>query len=241
MTPVVKESTTRRPRMAELARLRQAVYRLLACQFMFPEPDMVMESSGAARALEYEMPWAEEFAFYGPWRDYAEALSNVAPAEIVGLAEQYQDLFSMDVLHSSVPLTETEYLGDLLQTGQIVASIEQHYASAGLATRSDTAEPFDHVSVELEFISYLCGKEAEAWESGELKVARSVMGRQRRFMEKHPTRWVPLLAARLTSDTGLYRQAAVVAETLLVHDVDFLAAARAHLKDNLAENDRATV
>ena len=52
--------------MAELARLRQAAYRLLACMFLFPEPDLIRESAEAAGSLHKEVSWADEFAFYGP-------------------------------------------------------------------------------------------------------------------------------------------------------------------------------
>jgi TorA maturation chaperone TorD len=217
--------------MAELARLRQAAYRLLACSFLFPEPDLIQESADAARSLRDGESWAAEFAFYGSWREFAEVLSNTDPSQVTDLRDEHMALFGADSARSSIPLTETGYLEPgSLESGQIVASVRQHYASAGLAPRTTTAEPFDHLSVELEFISYLCGKEVDAWDSGELKDARIAMGRQRRFIEKHPSKWAPMVAAGIIHRDGLYARAAAAAEALLTHDIDFLAAARTHLK-----------
>jgi TorA maturation chaperone TorD len=117
----------------------------------------------------------------------------------------------------------------------MLASIEQHYASAGVSVSRFGAGMPDHISTELEFLALLCGREADAWEKGDLKSARRMQDRQRRFMEKHPARWLPALSAALAErDGGIFREAVEAAHSLVAHDIDFLAALRPRLREGEA-------
>ena len=86
-----------------------------------------------------------------------------------------------------------------------------------------TGEPADHVTVELEFMAFLCGKEAATWDVDE-REAGLILVREARFLEAHLARWLPAFADRLASapDPGIYRALGEAAHSFVQHDRDLI-------------------
>jgi len=64
-------------------------------------------------------------------------------------------------------------------------------------------EPPDHISFELNFMSHLCRKEAEAWNKGEYSEGLSLLRVERDFLEQHLIQWVSLLSKKINSEDKL--------------------------------------
>ncbi len=86
----------------------------------------------------------------------------------------------------------------------------------------------DHLGIELEFMSQLATREAEAVERGDDGgvYATLIEGIEREFMVRHLMAWAPvyLLAVIRNAKTELYREGAEAALDFLVADLDALAA-----------------
>ncbi len=173
-----------------LASLRQRAYRLLSASFLPPEPERWARMQAAAALAQRQDRWARGLPCFALWRECLASLRCTDPAL---LAEAHQRLFSPG---GPVPLSESSYVvPDPLTQAEVVADVQRAYLRAGL--RPSSAHEPDHISVELEYMSYLAGLEATAWERGDLREVRHQLKRQRRFLGNHLWRWLPGLVRRL--------------------------------------------
>jgi TorA maturation chaperone TorD len=80
------------------------------------------------------------------------------------------------------------------------------------------------VAVELEFMSFLCAQEAEAWEAEDIRQARQFLKTERRFLKAHLNRWFPQFAGRVKelSPDGVFATATRAAAAFIVHDGDLI-------------------
>lgn len=86
-------------------------------------------------------------------------------------------------------------------------------------------ERVDHISVELEFMSYMCFREAYAIENDhdERKIAILRTG-LKKFMRNHVGRWTPLfcLFASRKAERGLYRDIIELLSIFIKNEVDLM-------------------
>lgn len=213
-------------RMTDLAALRQMAYSLLSAVFLGTWRDTAEQLGDTAAEVLEISGWAANMAFYPALSDFLRNLSEL-DADSVGAAEGvYQRMFGPTPSWNPIPLNETSYLvPGAEETGYVLASVERHYASAGVELTAASGNIPDHIAVELEFIAYLCGSEAAAWSDDNFKDARRMQDRQRRFLDQHPSAWVPVLLREITArDDGLLASTAVAAHAQITHDLDFLRA-----------------
>lgn len=99
------------------------------------------------------------------------------------------------------PMNEIEY-GDIkadpLFQPHRLADLGAFFAAFGLELVPDAGERLDHISIELEFMSFLAAREAHAREHqyDEADVA-VLVDAQRKFLREHLGRWTPAFARRL--------------------------------------------
>lgn len=219
--------------MSSVAELRQAVFKLAAEIFLPPAAGRLGALAQASSRLRESSAWASGFAFFPGVDRFLVAVAGLVPSDGPAIEKGFGTLFGVSSQRTAVPLHETAFLDQTGESsGPLLASIEQHYASAGMAVPRMSAALPDHISTELEFLSILCGREAAAWEAGDTRGVRRVQDRQRRFMEKHPSNWLPAFCRALKErDGGIFWQAAEAARSLIVHDLDFLQALRPHLRE----------
>lgn len=178
--------------------LRQAMYRFCAAGLLYPEPERIM-------TLKQGAPWLT-VALDGAWpppelRDLV--LSTCEWLEgLDGFPEHLQgewiNLFGVSRTTFCHP-----YEGATIEAqwaGALQAALQQEYAAAGLELSTDDLP--DHVGVELEYMSFLCGLEIQAirHEAAELRIL--IMDRQRRFLTDHLCRWLPGLTERVSEAGG---------------------------------------
>lgn len=209
---------------ADFARLRQAIYKLLGGLFLYPSEDRLARlGSGAAELQEVAELWRAA-AFAAPLERMLAALvpGSAGRTPLRQLEEEYMRLFQ---LKPAAPPYESFYLDPEGQARASIASgLEGAYSEAGLAPSQDLNDMPDHLAVEFEFMSYLCGAEAEARLAGSDERADQARERQRAFLGGHLGRWFPRFA-QLTAQAEPKDPYGVVCRAaygFLHHDLDFL-------------------
>ncbi len=211
-------------KMADLAALRQMSYSLLSAVFLGNWRDTAELISVTAGEVLAVTDWAADMSFYPALSNFLQALSNLDTDSQNDIESSYQRLFGPTLSLNPVPLNETSYLvPGAEETGWVLASVERHYTSAGIESTSASGNIPDHLAVELEFIAFLCGCEADAWVSDDFKEARRMQDRQRRFLDQHMSLWIPIFLREVTSrNEEIFTAAATAAHVQVTHDVDFL-------------------
>ncbi len=210
--------------MADLAALRQMSYSLLSAVFIGNWRDTAELIVDTATDVLAVSEWAADMSFYPALGGFLQHLSEFDAVSLGEVENQYQRLFGPTPSFNPVQLNETSYLvPGAEQTGWVLASVERHYSSAGIELTSASGNVPDHIAVELEFVAYLCSREADAWVGDDFKNARRMQDRQRRFLDQHPSKWVPVLLREIASRGDVFfTSAARAAHVQVMHDVDFL-------------------
>ncbi len=211
-------------KMADLAALRQMSYSLLSAVFLGNWRDTADLIGDTASEVLAVSGWAADMSFYPALSEFLRAISDPDSGSLSEVENKYQRLFGPTPSTNPVPLSETSYLvPGAEETGWILASVERHYASAGIQSTSASGNVPDHIAVELEFVAFLCGCEADAWTADDFKEARRMQDRQRRFLDQHMSKWVPILLREVAAHGDkLFTLAARAVHVQVTHDLDFL-------------------
>jgi TorA maturation chaperone TorD len=186
---------------ALLAEVRGQVYRLLALAFYEPTFQMAGDiASGSHTSVLQELFDVLGIAGAAGLGDHPQLAQTPAGLDAQSLWQalklEHTRLF-VGPGHVPAPPYESVYRQDVpvfergLLMGRPTIHLRQQYAAAGLQLASDYTDLPDHIAAELEFMSFLCSKEAGAWRAGDEKVALGHASTQRLFLAEHLCRWVP--------------------------------------------------
>ncbi|NLN22277.1 MAG: molecular chaperone TorD family protein [Syntrophomonadaceae bacterium] len=117
-----------------------------------------------------------------------------------------------------LPLFESVYReGKLLQ--QSTVDVARLYYQAGLQLAEGFSLPPDHISLELEFMAYLCSQEIEAAENNDSFVLDKAKEMQQKMLTEHLRHFVPAFAERIQKHAtlGFYQAAG----NFLEHFIDW--------------------
>lgn len=130
---------------------------------------------------------------------------------VVRLQEDYARLFrGIRRGYGPPPPYESVYMSELVMSN-LASDVLTLYHKAGLEVRG--GEPPDHIGFELSFMAYLCKKEEEYRNAGDLKNATGFTSFQNDFLSDHILTWVPQFCTKvLDYDSAFY---AAVAELTL--------------------------
>lgn len=173
------------------ARQRCQTYRWLALSFYPPDEELAqaIQTGRIARELLTEAGWLGKDADI--LEPYIQQLSAHQGTTLSHLKNDYARLFGKGLERVS-PRASAYFWRDashMLDTGQEMnISLRQIYSHFGL-TPIEGME--DHVAVQLEFLSFLCEREAGYWESLAQKTARELRREEATFLEDHLGRWLP--------------------------------------------------
>jgi len=219
--------------LAHLARYREATYRLLSSIFLYPTPERCGALRTAAADLWEERERLARFPFFPELRVALQSLRRSAESDWDRLETEYVALFTANRGQVPCPPYESTYRtmpGE--STGWLLAEVEQSYSAAGLSAAAEQHEMPDHVSVELEFMALLCGREATAWERQNVRVASHILRSEQRFLDSHIRNWIALFAQQVgkKDPTGWWKPAADAADAIARHDSDFTPAVQWHAR-----------
>ena len=147
------------------------------------------------------------------------------------LAEQYQRVFGL-LAGKTAPLNETEYCAstDSFYRAQELADIAGFYRAFGLERDRRRRERHDHLSMELDFMRCLIGKQIFAAQSRTPDLnerAGLCRDAQRKFFQAHLCWWVPTFAKLLRKGPqgGLYAVLAPALSCFVVYEQRHLGVA----------------
>jgi TorA maturation chaperone TorD/NAD-dependent dihydropyrimidine dehydrogenase PreA subunit len=214
--------------MNELSYLRSELYSMLAIAFGSRDPEASVERryeetvdllSRAAKVLSLPSLKVE-----------AEELNQVLGQD-ASRREDAQDRIEMEcgrlfggwggaVLHPYESVFRGES-GTLM--GEWALDVQALYAEDRLSIQ--TKELPDHLSVELEYMAYLCFREALAWEELGMEAALKYGARQRKFLREHLGQWIPSFCRSVltSADHPFYLSMATVLRELVAWEEEQIA------------------
>jgi TorA maturation chaperone TorD len=208
-------------RLGEVACCRQLAYRLFSLVLLYPEAERVEHIVAAASELQRLSQAFVGFAFFPRWQSLLHSLSSLPGRDV--LEEQYVRLF----MHSPEKTPCLPYESANMDptgrlAGWIPALVEREYAVEGLALSSSLSDLPDHISVELDFMASLCGKEADAWESEDVQEGLRMLGVEAGFLRRHLHPWVPSWSRHVAAvgRDGVYPVVAETVREFIAHDID---------------------
>lgn len=114
---------------------------------------------------------------------------------------EYSRLF-VGPFHIPAPPYGSVYLEDGgMVMGQSTVKVTEFYRESGLKIDEGFHDVPDHISVELEFMQYLCHKQWDAAVEGDEDLASSIVARQKIFLETYLIDWVPRFTERMLEGT----------------------------------------
>jgi TorA maturation chaperone TorD len=206
---------------ADEARTRQGLYRFIGAALRPPEVERFELLMGARDFLDgCDL---DRYPYSMDWRRFCDELGSVTSIE--PLEVEYVRLFGVGMGGTPAMPTESVYRVPTGDGGiaDFISSLQGEYRSMGLVS-VDSAESPDHISTEMEVMSYLCGVEAEAWESEQSRLAVDTLGVEARFLKGHLAVWVPVFVerARAANADGYYGRLIDLLHAYVVHEADYV-------------------
>lgn len=199
----------------ELARIRQGAFRLLAAGFGRPGLE-VTDNVAAGYGALLDLGTAQ-FAFAVHLDRWVDALVAADPAVV---ASEHVRLFASGIDGAVCPPIESQQLGTNLQgdPARHAGRIEDLMRRSGFSSRNESLPP-DHLVTELELASAMCGREAEARESGD--PATEWLGWQAELVVVIRT-WIGPFAVEVADKdrSGVYRELTGATNAFIEHDYD---------------------
>jgi len=180
--------------------VRQALYRFLGGMLLYPETERFeILKAGAVWLADIltDQPLAQSLGLGAQLRVATTWIQNFE-GDFQYHQSEWIRLFGSSQHDYCFPY-EGAYRGPQA-AGPVVASLLKEYARAGLTL--STSDLPDHISVELEYMSYLCGMELETSKSGETVRQERILNAQRLFLENHLCQWLPSLMKRVIQTDG---------------------------------------
>ena len=216
----------------DLAGFRQTAYGLFSSMLIYPDEARLAISRAAAVELRKQAGGTLGFAFTGQWQRFLASLTEVTDHRALG--EEYVRLFMHNpALDPCLPYESVYANPEGGAAPWIMTLLEQEYASAGLWLSPSTNDMPDHVAVELEFMAFLCGKEADAWNGEDIGEGLRYLELQSGFLNRHLVRWFPTWARKVIkgNDGGVYAIVAEAAQAFIVHDQDLVGVLLSRLRE----------
>lgn len=216
-------------RLAEISRQRSKLYWIFSIGFSNPTSEFVndLQNGSLAEALQQGMnALALNETHYGTaiarLSDLVTEYQDHDPAALLTqLRVEYMRLF-IGPKDPVIPIYETfhrEHGTDdskpLLFVSPTAAAVQKQYRQAGIAVAS--RESPDHLVTELEFLVFLCSKEAQAWQEDNNAMSKKWRRLQHEFLEAHLGLWGISLCHQVqeVTEEPFYRYFASLAGTFL--------------------------
>lgn len=223
--------------LAGLARFREGSYRLLSQSFLYPDDAVVQVACQLASELTEEGAIRDEMAYSSQLDRLRSLWCEMDEAALGRLQTRYVSLFATAADRVPCPPYESSYVGGGPSSdGFVLASIERDYATAGLSGTGEGKQSPDHISMEMEFLAILCGREAQAWETDHSPQGLRHLEKERKFIETHLGSWLAAFvrAVHVEDERGVYAEIATATLSFVTHDRD-LAEELANLRKDEGE------
>lgn len=193
-------------------RMRGDCYRFLSACFCQPQKNVFQEEKllqNLTKSLHKICPEAALFS-----ASMEESILKCGNEELL---VEYTRLFLGPFGVIAPPYGSVYLDGEQRVMGDSTMEVIRRYRNEGLSGSSDVRELPDHVSVELEFMSYLVFKEIKALEICDPGAAAEAVEKQEKFSAEILRRWIPPFCERIkeNSENGFYTALAQCASTFI--------------------------
>lgn len=197
----------------ELAQGRGNIYNFLAILFL-QKPTEELISKVVSQEVVDNLTRMFDSSILQELKDFA----MTSEKDYQKLELEYDALFNVP-LGKYVTPNESVY-----KTGLVwqlpTAEVNQMYKRAGLEVA--LKEMPDHIGLELNFLAFLCNREKEMWQKGDLEGALSQLKIEWEFLEKHLSTWVDDLCKNILekAETNLYKGLAKITRAYVAADFE---------------------
>lgn len=199
----------------DIATARENIYKFLStCYLQEPSEKFVKDLT----SVKFIKSMSEIFpgTVLSPLKNFAKGYKG----DFESVKQDFHDLF-MVPLNKFVTPYESVYKEKLMGQ-QTTIKVAKQYLDAGAGVNNYFgASQKDHIGLELDFMRFLCKREAESWKKGRSKSARSYLNKQKIFLSEHLTTWAGELTKNIEnkSETGLYKTIARMTKKYLTNDL----------------------
>ena len=209
--------------LSDLARLRQGVYRLFGSVLIYPDQEWMETIPPLAGALIEETTQLTEFGFWGAWENLLLSLQSLDDTDRKALEAVYVKYLMMNDPAEGCAPYESIFI-KREDVAWLIGELDGIYAKEGFSLSPSVNQMPDHASVQLEFLSALCAREADAWERESSEEAVMYLRSQISFLEGHVSRWFPEFSGRLSRrfEGGFYALAADSAWLFMAYEMELI-------------------
>jgi TorA maturation chaperone TorD len=227
---VLANKLARAGQMAQYAEMRSQVYALLSHLYTVPpDQEFVKQMQDGGMAAAFSALLVEEMpeAIRDGVRQIQPYLSDCAKLPVDQVledlaVERTRLLRGVKRGYGPPPPYESVYRAEEdAGIWQTVAQIKRCYAVAGVGVPVESGEMADYIGLELDFLRYLAGKEAQAWRSGHEAEAEQWREHEEGFLRDHILTWVPRFCDLMREDAtlGFYQGLAAVTKGFVLYDM----------------------
>lgn len=136
--------------------------------------------------------------------------------------------------YSPPPPYESVYRGEGRLYGEYTLQVIREYQRNGYMPGEEHLDPPDYISVELDYMSYLAGREASAWRSRDKDKALNIIDSEIHFLRDHMLAWIPRFCDVVLkeSKTKFYKGVAILTRRWLEIDDEYLGNVLAYLRNS---------
>jgi TorA maturation chaperone TorD len=196
-------------RLANYAFARSNMFSLIAVSFFDPTSELAQRLIDGSLISEFESSYQDLVTYQAAGNKNAlqpEVLESLKETQERYINQNPDDLLTELKIEYArlfigpgipvVPPYETFYQGKkkeeslpLLMVSPAAIAVENAYRQAGIKISADLNEPPDHFATEVEFLYFLCRKEAESWARGKEEDAKKWAEMQASFIDNHLGQW----------------------------------------------------
>ncbi len=154
-----------------------------------------------------------------------EFLLKPEKEQLEDLAVEYSRLFLGPGKHVS-PHESVHHKREDGQWGKLwgasTAEVKQFIEATGLGYSDDFKGLPDHITVEFEFMQQLTLREEQAWKEEDSDKAAACRNVEKKFIEEHLIRWIPVFCEKVIQDSQLpfYRSFAELTKNFIEHEME---------------------
>ena len=106
--------------------------------------------------------------------------------------------------------------------GKSTVEVKLFIESAGLEYISEYSGLPDHISVEFEFMQQVTSREAQAWESNDSEGALYCLKMEKKFLDDHIMKWIPLFCEKIinAAELSFYREIAELTRSFIQSEME---------------------
>ena len=157
---------------------------------------------------------------------FGDLQKQLQSATLDDLLGEYLSTFGSETIAVDCPTYEMFFgRSHIFQQTHELADISGFYRAFGLeVSKDDTANRWDHIAVELEFLHFLTYKQAYAMENHSHDQMKVCLKAKKKFLNAHIGKWIQAFAKSVNkkSPSGVYRQVANLANDFVHVDMEQL-------------------